>query len=49
MDLSKTFLYLGTRQKIFSVPFFSSSEIHQSQYLNGCQAMGKSSSFIEAF
>ena len=33
----------------FSVSFFSSSEIHQSQYLDGCQAIGINSSFIFAF
>ena len=33
----------------FSVSFFSSADIHQSQYLDGCQAMGRSSSFIMAF
>ena len=31
------------------IPCFSSSNIHQSQYLDGCKAMGKSSSFIKAF
>ena len=33
----------------FSVSCFLSSGIPQFQYLDGCQAMGKSSSFIEAF
>ena len=33
----------------FLYPFFSCSDIHQSQYLDGCQAMGKSTFFIEAF
>ena len=33
----------------FFVSFFSSSDIHQSQYFDGCQAMGKSSFFIKAF
>ena len=32
-----------------SVPLFSPSDIHQSQYFGGCQVTGKSSSFIEAF
>ena len=32
-----------------SVSCFSSSGMHQSHHLDGCQAMGKSSSFIEAF
>ena len=53
---SKSFLYPVTTHKqayiyshIFSVSCFSSSDIQQSQYLDGCQAMGKSSSFIAAF
>ena len=29
--------------------FFSYSETHQSQYLDGCQAMGKGSSFIDVY
>ena len=33
----------------FSVSFFSCSDMHQSQYLDECQVIGKSSSFIEAF
>ena len=33
----------------FSVSFFSSSGIHQSHHLDGCQAIGRSSSFIFAF
>ena len=33
----------------FSVSFFSSSGTHQSHHLDGCQAMGKNSSFIFAF
>ena len=33
----------------FSVSFFSTSDIHQSQYLNECQVIGINSSFIEAF
>ena len=33
----------------FSVSCFSSFDIHQSQYLDGWQAMGTSSSFIENF
>ena len=52
----KNFLYLITRYKKvhvyaqnFTVCVFSFSEIHKSQYLDGCQAMGKNSSFIEAF
>ena len=52
----KDFLYLVTRHKkcifipqIFLFLFFSSWGTHQSQYLDGCQAMGKSSSFIETF
>ena len=53
----KKFLYLVTRHKKkfyvyahnFSVTCFSSSDIHQSQYLDGCQAIGINSSFIEAF
>ena len=51
----KKFLYLVIRYKKihvyvhnFSVSFFSSSDIHQSQYIDGCQAMSRSSSFIEA-
>ena len=53
---AKKFLYPIIRSKkayvcvhSFSVSFFSSSDVHQSQYLDGCQEMGKSSSFIEAF
>ena len=33
----------------FSISFFLSSGTHQSQHLDGCQAMDKRSSFIEAF
>ena len=33
----------------FSVSFFSSSGIHQCHHLDGCQAIGRSSSFIYAF
>ena len=33
----------------FSVSFFLSSGTHQSHHLDGCQAMDKRSSFIEAF
>ena len=33
----------------FSVSFFSSSDIHQSQCLDGSQVMGRSSSFIFTF
>ena len=50
------FLYLVTRCKKahvythnFSVSLFSSSGTHQSHHLDGCQAMGGSSSFIFAF
>ena len=53
---SKEFLCLVTRYKKvhvyahnFSVSFFSSSDMHQSKYLDGYQAIGKSSSFIEVF
>ena len=34
---------------IFLFLFFSSSETHQSHNLDGCQAIGKTSSFIETF
>ena len=34
---------------IFLFFFFLSSDMHQSCHLDGCRAMGKSSSFIEAF
>ena len=56
----KRFLYPVTRhvnvypqvhvypQNVF-VSFFSSSDMHQSHHLDGCQATGKSSPFIEAF
>ena len=33
----------------FFISFFSSSGTHQSQYLDGCQKIGKNSSFIQAF
>ena len=56
MDLLKKIFVSGHQtQKVhvyahnFSVSFFSSSDIHQSKYLDGCQKMSKSSSFIEAF
>ena len=55
MDSLKNVLYLVIRHsKVHvyshnvSVCFFSSSDIHQSQYLDGWQAMGRSSSFIFA-
>ena len=56
----KKFLYPVTRhvnvypqvhvypQNVF-VSFFSSSDMHQSHHLDGCQATGKSCPFIEAF
>ena len=50
------FLYLITGYKKvhfcahnFSVSLFISSEKHQFHHLDGCQAMGRSSSFIFAF
>ena len=52
----KNFLYLVIRHKKeyaynhnFSVSFFSSSEIHQSHHLDGCQVIGIYSYFIFAF
>ena len=51
-----SFLYLVIRYKKphayahnFSVSCFSSSDIHQSQDIDGCQAIGINSSFIGAF
>ena len=44
-DTKKAYIYLHN----FSVSLFLCSDMHQSRHFNGCQAMGKSSSFIEAF
>ena len=44
-DTKEAYIYLYN----FSVCFFSSSVIYQFHHLDGCQAMSKSSSSIDAF